>query len=634
MKSKKFDAEEIKVSFIEEFLDIKWWEHLLSFAFSSCYPMIIWIAFKINRARKPAQRIIFIVLGMAVTCINWSYGIEPFLKILMPKDPSLIVGFGSYGIEPFLKIHMPKDPAPIVGFEKFCITIIITLLLNLFLYFLLFLFNFHHLLYNKTYNAGRDVVSKWSSGILGHKLWSGPNTYKLLEHLLKESSDLGRAKWLLVNFLSEDIEKKIHELKPKQENIENGKIQPSPNKNEPVYEITVRDWSIYTYSSFLANNMSHARKSINWVVDPIDLITQIIPAHVIEVIISIGSLIDPVDIKKTLDLAKKAIDKKDERGKYWGVVLGNYADYCPIYLRNQEYKKAGQKEYQDCNKNHNNCPYDFPFKNEPANHHRQLEFLWYALFAGSLKKLQTAGVENNEIIRISDTIPIKYGDVKKKYQEREAMGSLVLPHIDEFRKASCSKKRHVYLGIMPKSSKETKISKGIANLREYISGSNANYIQSIVPKFELSNASIENSLFSSLLKHNYDIENKKIYWDMQVDVDCFWEKIPNDVKKLVLQWALKLFSYTSGGPNLIKGVFVDRRLEDLTYPDCHDIGFYDELLVLSSERGPSRNVTWRVYQDVTDLEKTYFTEDSDFIVDFKDLEIIIMDVLGENEKPR
>lgn len=433
----------------------------------------------------------------------------------------------------------------------------------------------------------------------------GENTYRLLEYLLTHDSTLGRAKWLLVNFLSDDIEKKIRSHKPSADDVASGNVN-----NGLIYEITVRDWIAPTYSQFLAKNMIYVRKSIHWVVDPVDLLTQIIPAHVIEVIISIGAIIDP-GVERRIDEAQETLTGDP---KAWGNFLGLYSQWCPRHR-----VRLGQ-----CKGKHAQCEERFPFDKEPV--HCQLDYLWYALFAGTLSKIKSQA-KNSEIM-LPNGKPVQWNDILEKYIKREdASGSLVLPHIAQFRKAPCSKKRHVYLGFMPGDrDDDTKMKTGTAYLKSFIDKP-TDYIRSISPR--LSAVPNESSIFSELLTYNW-AEGKISLEIPEPSGDDLWNGLEAPIKALVLGWALDLFSYTSGGT--IKGVFVDynplKQAPELPNTDYHDIEFYDGLLELSSARRTNRDVTWRVYETAIGREKSYFPDNkSDHLVSFESLRTIIMEAL-------
>jgi len=578
-------------SLIDSLRSVHWAEALPSFVLSLGYPFLFWIlhAARVHKQRK--TRLLLNVLGFVLTILFGLYGIEPLLN--------------------WIGVVTPNE-----WYKKLAVLFSLTATCNVLLYIVVLTFDLHNLFRVSFRRAGKESVSEWLSHILGHKLWAGENTYQLLEHIQEESRALGRAKWLLVGFLSTDIDRKI-QRDPDKKGDTTGKIDDTLKSVHPIYKITVHDWSVRTYSNFLADNMTHAMRSINWVVDPVDLIAEIIPAHMIEVVVSVGSIAD-ADIAREIEKAKNAL-ADDALSIKWGTLLGRYAQWCPRPLvRSVDCDRK-------CKRGLDKCPDSFPFEAESP--HRQFDYLWYALFAGTLAALKSATVDGNSV-KLKNGMRISWTDVLSSYSQREdIVGSLVLPHIDEFRKAACAKRRHIYLGIMPgnPSAVDERIKQGIANLKEYINHKNE-YIKCIVPCPE--KPSSDNGLYSSLLAYSMTSQGF-ITCERPRGTDDLWASVTDDeVCRMLLVWAIKLLEHTSGGKGFVKGVFVPDHVTDLDYKDCHDIGFYDGLLVLSSGRGKNRDVTWRVYQGPPRLERFYFPEENDErVVAFDELTRIIMGAL-------
>ncbi|MGA2617916.1 MAG: hypothetical protein ABSF26_09910 [Thermoguttaceae bacterium] len=574
-----------RASVVDALQAVFWGEAIPYFMVSFLYPIQFWI---LHAARFHERRWIRLVcgfLGVVLAIIVGVYGVEPLLD--------------------WLSLGSLKWPWKLVA------TILVTALFNLVAYIIVLLFDLPTLFDAKFRAAGKQSVSEWLVDILGHKLWSGANTYRLLEHLLAETQVLGRAKWLLVGFLSTDIDKKI-QRDPDKKADSNGNLTDTDKPDHPLYKVTVHDWTVRTYSQFLADNMTHAKRTIHWVVDPIDLVTEIIPAHVIEVVISLGGVLRG-DTDRIVRAANQAL-KDEPKTTNWGTLVDSYAPWCP----RPRVATAGTS----CQKNHTQCPESFPFSGEP--HNRQLDYLWYAMFSRAVADLNGA-TATAKGIKMASGQEVGWRPVLSCYKKREEIvGSLVLPHIDEFRKAACSKKRHVYLGIKPSRLDDPteRIKKGVDNLRLCIASRN-DYVRCISPR--IADASqTENGLFSQLLCHQMNGAGSVTY-QQPLGQDDIWASVDNGVKAKLLEWSIDLLSFTSD--DAVKGVFVDDRPQSLG-GDCHDIGFYDGLLVLSSGRGKTRDVTWRVYQQSPRLEVEYFPkEPSQHLVGFGELAQIVMEAL-------
>lgn len=109
-------------------------------------------------------------------------------------------------------------------------------------------------------------INRVSEGILGHKMWAGPETHKLFIGLSAGESG-NRAKWFIVNFLS---------------HLANDRIQIENQLSGDLYSISTgkNDWPISHYSKFLAKNMDHAEHEILWLVDPDDFFGILLPEFI------------------------------------------------------------------------------------------------------------------------------------------------------------------------------------------------------------------------------------------------------------------------------------------------------------------------------------------------------------------
>jgi len=591
VKSHREESTTNSGSVIISLRSVHWLEALSCFILTLGYPFLYWMYYSLKSHKKTGIRILFGFFGVIFTIIFGVYGIEQVLTWLGVNIPDAFLG-------------------------KLAILFILTFALNSLFYVFVFIFDLHNLFHIVFQRAGRDSVSEWLEDIMGHKLWAGENTYRLLEHITKESKFLGRAKWLLVAFLSADIDRKI-QPDPDNKGDAYGRIQKVHESTNPAYKITVHGWSVRTYSKFLADNMTHAKQSINWVVDPVDLLTEIIPAHVIEVIVSLGSIVDKHVMSRIQD-ARKAIDAYP-RTAQWGGLIGPYSEMCP-----RPEVRPNDADPNSCEGLHNECPESFPFKGEPI--HRQFDYLWYAIYACTLRTIRNA-VKVGGSIKLESGTRIHWADILANYNKRESLvGSLVLPHVDEFRNASCSKKRHIYLGGKPDRLDDAnkRVEKGVENIKKYIIKNN-HYVKSIVPQLE--SPSSDNGLFSSLLFYDSSPDGK-INCKKPADKDDLWASVTNkEVLDVLLEWALLLFKHTSGGK--IKGVFVKDAVKYLVYKNCHDIGFYDDHLVVFSSGGKERDITWSVYHKKPIYIDDYFPpkKDKALEVDYSEIISIIKGTL-------
>jgi hypothetical protein len=537
----------------------KWAGFLISFG----YPLQSWFLFKLTNKRKSG-----LSLGIAALFVL------PSLGILFRGAPSIL---GALGVI--------KPPL----WQQFLWTFLFIVAINVGLFVVLAAFDLPAL-FTVT---GSTAVWEWEETIIGHKLWSGEKTYHLLEWLTADTAKLGRVKWLLVNFLADDLDRRIRQ-----------------NQNSVLYEISVHGWPTILYSEFLAKNMTHARDSILWTVDPRDFIRDILPAHVFEVLISICSHLDS-SVKEKLRRASNA----PQAGENLRNLLGeDYARFCPLLF------------YAQCDKRSNcidpppdfSCPKGFTFKGE--NRQKEFEHLWFSFFVAALKRLETASSPCCGILKVGEN-NVEFKHMREAYRKRESVvGSLVLPHIDEFRRASCYKRRHVYLGIRPTTG-QTAVARATENIRTWLSV-DGSYIDSVFP--EVNTDRTEYSLFKSpvQLKKSED-ENSRVGLDCQ-KMKSQWEKVNANVKRLLLEWAIDLFAETSGGKNIVSGVFATNRSPGRTY---HDVGIYDRKLEVSSELGNGRRVVWKVFADGSPLREAYFPDDRALIVPFEVLKASFRDAL-------
>ncbi len=465
----------------------------------------------------------------------------------------------------------------------FLLWISITLLVNLLIYAMLLAVEYPFLMRREFSEAGRRSIWQWEKRLLGHKVWSGRNTYALLQYLMDNAAGItGRAKWFLVNFLQEELEHIIE-----------------PGGSPVLYDITVDGWTVARYSRFLAENMAHAEDSIEWVVDPRDLFRRLLPEHIAEVLISIGVKID--------DTLADAISRLSAHGPHnLRSLLGAWSIHCP------KYNSGRCKNGGECNDDNRSCS-GFTFRS--TTHLSELDYVRYAAFKGSVQLL----VESAAASTLSVDLPkqtlcvgdkkISFSDIKALYDERETdQLAPRLPHIREFRSASCRKRRFVYLGkIISGKSKEDLILKAIQDA--FSNGGVLHYCQSLGP--DVKDVGDHDGLLKSWLYANQDSPGKPLQLQCG-PLAAQWDELGEDVRSLIIKWGLQLFEHTSGGPQIVKGAFSEDTPPRGKYPGYSDIGIYDSGLVISSAPGAAdsrRAVTWQVYDGPAPIKPYYFPTD-------------------------
>lgn len=136
------------------------------------------------------------------------------------------------------------------------------------------------LLYIRTITVSKELVlvesmakyfDKNMEHVFGHKLWADKDTYKLFDSLMR-ATDIGRSKWLIVNFMNTIV---------KNSHTGNGKIEST---------MTLTD-----YSEFLAANMDHA-DNIYWFLPLQDFVSILLPQFVLHSIALLGWNKSPYEI--------------------------------------------------------------------------------------------------------------------------------------------------------------------------------------------------------------------------------------------------------------------------------------------------------------------------------------------------
>ena len=549
---------------------------LPSFLFVLFYPLVAPLA---NRARdnwreKKRYAIItcFIVLGSLGLCV-FSTG-----KVIEH------LGFPMWDIR---GLQVPEAILAILSFLAgyFLLWIVITLFVNLLVYTMLLAMEYPLLMRREFSEAGRRSIWQWEKRLLGHKVWSGRNTYALLQYLMNDAAgQTGRAKWFLVNFLQEELEHIIE-----------------PRGNPVLYDITVDGWTIARYSRFLAENMAHAEDSIEWVVDPRDLFREILPELIAEVLISIG-----VKIDNTL---ADAVSRLSTDGPHsLRSLLGAWAIHCPKYSSGM--CGNGGK----CNEVNRSCS-GFAFSS--ATRLGELDHVRSAAFKASVQLLaEAANVGNLKTVRQKKKAmlcvgekKISFADIRSLYDERETKKLAPrLPHIREFRSASCRKRRFVYLGTRTTGENtDDLIAKAIQGA--FAGVKDVHYCESLGPDTKSTND------HDGLLRRWLYAEQDNPDGPLKLRDGPLaeqWGDLEEDVRSLIIEWGLRLFEHTSGGPQVVKGAFSTDTPPQAKYPGYSDIGIYDSSLVISSAPGADdsrRAVTWQVYDGPAPIKSYYFPTD-------------------------
>jgi hypothetical protein len=457
----------------------------------------------------------------------------------------------------------------------------------------------------------RAEVWDWMSRIMGHKMWAGENTHKLLQSLAEGLPDLGRSKWLLLNFMQQDVESKINSA---WDFVATNATRSATGGAEErcLYEVNVRDWDIRQYSDFLAQNMVYAEKRIQWVVDPFDFFAQILPAHIMEVCISVGmEAIDKVD-----SLVKNA-DKCNPTGQTCEALLFKMRQDCP---------------------NRPRCPNGcFPdsvlkqivLKENRTDHQRmrELDWIWLAAYCRTLSHLRHSTVLPGKDSLEVNGKTIDLGVILKGYRDRVEKGlNPRLVHVEAFGKSACEKRRHIYLG----DQKNTSAEHGISKL--FHEDVPASYMMTVIPELDLNEGSPVFGLMCAWSKLNR-VGEALVASDVAAESPGSLMKealsaTTPAVRAQILSWALDLFALTSGGKGNVRAVFCEKAAPDMKkYENSHDIGVYDDRLEVTSEVraanlhtvGAERAITWRLYATQSPLAREYFPADgSPDMVSFDD----------------
>lgn len=565
------------------------WEAILCFFLLPFYPLLAQlgevIRFPERDKWKTARGTGYVTL-LAVTALSLAWFLARFLGWLVPGFITALLSDG-LTIGDLWAVLDPTHRLPVL--THLASGLLLTPLLNVLSYAALLSYEYPRLVEDSFISSHRTVESDWVERtlkpIIGHKIWSGTHTTQFLTCLIDDSNHFGRAKWLLVDFLSREMDRKI-----------------SAGGNPRLYDIVVRDWSVPAYSGFLTDNMFHAEHEILWVVDPVDFYTEILPVHVIEVNLSLAELCDPGITRRIQD----AVSGDDHE---LASLLGpSLIGHCP----------RPQLGVCAVSCAPGACETRFDFVGERARW--ELAHLWCAFFAAACDRLRGA-VAQDDKLTVQDK-RIGWQDIARVYEQRaHTVGSLLLPHIDTFRKAACEKKRYIYLGGRTGDDETVEAATRNSVLR-HVDSQRADYMASVAPALC---ASGTKCLFDRLLWRRHP--GTTLPLQLELPINDPWNGVAGDTKRLVLGWALRLFRHSSGDATDVKGVFCDAP-RDRAYSDSHDIGVYDDRLELSSCRGDPRSITWRLYANQSPLKRKYFPADARRLIEYDELSRVLLEVLA------
>jgi len=223
------------------------------YAFIPLYVLLSWAEYKLSLNVKIARRVI-------------SGGLSLFLFIGM----CLLGGFFTNlcHLEFALNASLWLTVASLL--ETIILYVLFASALNLVSLIVVNTIDMHMILRDAFALAMKDNVDSWLARLLGHKLWAGENTYNLFKQLMDDSSKTARAKWLMVNFLKEEVEDVF-------------------DKRHAYALSSRKPWPVHKYSEFLSGNIEHA-SDIIWFLDASLFVGVILPTFYLYVIAIIGHL--------------------------------------------------------------------------------------------------------------------------------------------------------------------------------------------------------------------------------------------------------------------------------------------------------------------------------------------------------
>lgn len=460
--------------------------------------------------------------------------------------------------------------------------------------FLSFLFviiiDIHLILKDAFSLAMKDNVDTWLAKLLGHKLWAGDKTYKLLDSLMQDAERIGRSKWLIVNFLKEDLDKRI--------TIESLVAGDAVSE---LYTLRGENWTSHEYSQFLQKNLTHADKSIAWLVEPKDFFEELLPSYLAEVIVSIACLVGS-DYIKEFESPKK--------------FPANF-DLC-VFLSTLKLKSYCPFSYNDtCVYNCScesckirNLQLEVNTKTRPA----VVSYLWAAMYTKGLQVLSAGVKAKNNTIEVNGGKKISYHKVYKSLEQRECLVTdFYLPHILEFKNLKVTRKRYIFLGTKVKNifydlTQSYNLRTYFRSVAPCLDGMQIGLLQTNSPYHKLSGWRNHKNI-------DREIRSKSAF--LKRKVRFFSDKIREDVMEFLLRWAFDLFKDSSGGESVVKGIHKGQYKGQEDNPSeteySLDIGVYDERLLIYSCKGSSektRDIVSKLYppnhQSLTSLLDDWF----------------------------
>lgn len=397
-------------------------------------------------------------------------------------------------------------------------------------------------LYSKT---AEESVWKWNDKLFGHKLWAGDKTHRLFEILMKDSSDVQRAKWLMLNFLKEEVE-----------NTFSNSSQHTLCSKKP--------WEAHKYSTFLSENIEHANKII-WFMDTSVFFGTILPTFYLYVIAAIGQIKWKYGMQIYFqgDCSKTSLDECFNKQK----------------IKNKDRSLFSSLLVPDPN---------LPIENWNGDSGIRMKTIKQYIFPSQINLGFNALIKKNFSWRNIDSEKIHeaYHEVIEKY--------MVLPHNEAFRRSNANKMRYVCIPspliegdtVSPDKVKDA-IIKELKNNKDEVEKTVTAHCK---------NSIVADGIISTLFTGENANKRKKTI-----------ERYMQHHHK-ILTSALELFLYTCGGESHCKilpllGGNYDEHIAG------YDIGVYDNKIVVKSNQSENavepldlspRNVTWQYYNSGDD----------------------------------
>ncbi len=391
--------------------------------------------------------------------------------------------------------------------------------------------------------AAKSHVWEWQEKILGHKLWAGEKTHGLFKELTEASLDHQRAKWLMVNFLSEVVE---DVLKTEKETSTTGTATGAPPSQSQDLEANVKAkytistaeaWSDCRYSRFLDRNMEHAR-TVWWLVDPTDFFSTLLPDFAAYALASIGWNKYRYDIKLTPNTYRR-IDKIIRSGEFTPGFVPDYRTDVFVNLQAID---------------------------DDAKLRELREKVLPVMAQIGFRALDESNGEYRDAMYspASEQYKREKQDLHRGYRKCFDLHlAALLPHVDAFRRCSSQKRRIIFLGYDPMDNQDD--FRGVVN-EQWSKGKFMMALQKVCNVDDASNISRDNF-------------------------------------RCLIAAALELFAYTCGDYENC-GVASSATRED-DKRKSYDVGIYDHRFVVNAtpvdqedqedQKDLGRNIKWSYY---------------------------------------